>query len=143
MSILGSALTEIETTAPDIRWRYIGSRVGIGLILLLCGTFALTRVAQPPRLWGDGAEYAYMLQSWYNHGTPDLRAEELHQGVPFPTEARRDPLTGIIVGYYQAKDGAYFSYHFWFYSLSALPAYAVLRALNQDTGHALPFTNML
>jgi hypothetical protein len=91
-------------------------------------------------LAGDGAEYYSMLESFWNHGTPDQRVEDVASlrrvlaphGVSLP-----DPHGGLFA----TLDGRWYSYHFWIYPLFAVPAKAVLRALGADEFYALAWTN--
>lgn len=85
-----------------------------------------------------------MAESLARHGSPELRDEDLQavrdaflrQGSDFPPHGR-------LIGYYDAEDGRRYSYHFWAYSLSTLPARALLAAAGGDVLRAAQVTNAL
>jgi hypothetical protein len=88
---------------------------------------------------GDGWEYQCMLESWFRHLSPEQRLADAEQ-------ARRVAgghiwLGDIRDGFFPTGHGRWFSYHFWFYSLLALPAKAILHVLHADEFYALAWTN--
>lgn len=83
----------------------------------------MTFVVQP-KLYGDGSEYHIQLESiysnlWFNQTDENITrlndfAKKTEIGPNFFTEYR-------FAGFYEAKDGNLYGYHFWLYSLTNLP----------------------
>ncbi|HUG53560.1 MAG TPA: hypothetical protein VMR21_08160 [Vicinamibacteria bacterium] len=122
------------------------SRAGVDLALgaLAALVLAAAALAFPPRPFGDAAEYLLMAESWAAHGSPEVR--------PSDVEAlrRRAAASGLAVhpedalgNYFQGDDRRSYSYHFWAYALSTMPARLALRALGADELRAFPLTNAL
>lgn len=91
----------------------------LALIIIIFSTFFVK-----PVNYGDGPEYNTMLESIYSH----QRFSEVDSDREFlANEARKysweNSLFGNeqVAGFFQAKDGEFYSYHFWLYSLNALP----------------------
>jgi len=141
VSILGPIVAS-SPTAP-LSWRRILARSLLLLVFALYGALLAVRVVHAPTLWGDGAEYVYMVRSWYTHASPDLRPADIVRPLPFAQASAPPASIGEVIGYFPAKNGAYFSYHFWFYSLSAVPVYALIQAVGGDPGLVLSLTNLL
>jgi hypothetical protein len=96
---------------------------------------------RPPVRYGDGWEYAYHLESLYRHGSPDLRADDIAAAnALFPADGMDHP-PDPPYGYREARDGRRYGSHFWAYSLSAIPAKAVLRELGGNELGAFQVTN--
>lgn len=83
----------------------------------------MTFVVQP-KSYGDGSEYHIQLESiysnsWFNQTDENITnlnsySENTELGPNFFTENR-------FAGFYEAKDGNLYGYHFWLYSLTNLP----------------------
>ncbi|HTQ06299.1 MAG TPA: hypothetical protein VMI54_20695 [Polyangiaceae bacterium] len=100
------------------------------LIALTCGLGLAATESQ-----GDGPEYLLMTHALMTHATPDIRipdARWIGPRVPFWARAshglelaiheKADSFGSII----RADDGPYYSVHFWFYSLLAVPFLALV-----------------
>ena len=126
----------MSDAATDARQRWIAAAFALGSVALLA-YFAVI----PPVRYGDGWEYTYHLESLYRHGSPELRDDDLAAAnTLYPPEGiDRPPVPAN--GYYEAKDGRWYGYHFWAYALSAVPAKAVLHALGGNELAAFQLTN--
>ncbi len=119
------------------------SKVIGGLIIISILTLSFI---QKPELTGDGSEYYLMLESLYNHQTPELRSEDIN------SFKEKEELYGFKVyqfdkdnaysGYFESN-GNFYSYHFFFYSLISLPVKIVLENLNLDVLKVFQITNAL
>ncbi|HET9314812.1 MAG TPA: hypothetical protein VFQ51_04445 [Vicinamibacteria bacterium] len=97
----------------------------------------------PPVVEGDGAEYVLMCESLYRHGSPSLRPEDLEalRAEASPDGWWRDREPATLGAYFPASDGRRYAWHFWGYSLLAVPARALVAAMDADVRRALPITN--
>ena len=97
---------------------------------------------EKPTMAGDGPEYASMLESLADHGSPEQRTSDADRlGVIF---RRHD----IVVphahdGFLVDSRGRWYSYHFWAYPLAAVPAKLLLRAFGKDEFLAFFATNLI
>lgn len=99
---------------------------------------------EPAKAWGDAPEYLLMAESLAAHASPDLREEDVRAvtrqfldfGVDFPPG-------GKLIGYYKARDGRRYSYHFWAYSALTLPARSALAPFRVNPLKAPQVTNAL
>jgi hypothetical protein len=96
----------------------------------------------PPVLAGDGGEYMMMLQSWFEHASPDLRPTDIEAldrvstgGLPF------SELMNPRSGYVETRTGLRYSIHFWLYSLVGLPAKCILHLAGASEFAALQAVN--
>jgi hypothetical protein len=115
-------------------------RAALHALALLLLSFIAVRLATKPILAGDGIEYFSMLESFWNHGSPDQRLadmESLHRVLDSHAAIIARPHDGFFV----SLDGRWYSFHFWLYPLLAVPAKAVLRLLRADEFGALAWTN--
>jgi len=102
----------------------------LGLIGLTCG-LALASV----RPTGDGGEYLLEAHAFASHGTPEIRLQDarwLRERVPSLRGVARRLASGIetasvapIESVRRDPSGAYYSIHFWFYSLLSAPFLAL------------------
>lgn len=112
---------------------------------------------------GDGFEYVLMTEAMLNHGTPDLRMEDLqtfkaevskhlmwdtfpkrsmignyervnYRGAPFKTD---------VYGFFTAKNDKYYCYHFITYSIFNIPARWFCRVFGILPTLAFPLTNSI
>jgi hypothetical protein len=113
--------------------------VAAGLALILVYAFVV-----PPIRAGDGPQYWLMLESWFDHGSPDLRPGDLDRvyGLLEENELVR-PGWNHRLEYYETGTGLSFCLHFWLYSLLAVPAKALLRFAGGNELAALQATNAL
>lgn len=115
-------------------------------VLLFClAALAIFIFATGLPIWdvGDSHEYLQMLQAWVNHGSPDVRVEDALQvgDLLRGGNMRRDYRP--LAGFFEAHDGGMYCWHFWAYSLCAVPAYELLSYLGKWTVPALWWTNVL
>jgi len=89
---------------------------------------------------GDYREYALMTESWYNHLSPDMQAQDLDTQI---VKTFIDNNSKILHGYYEAKNGRYYSYHFWMYSLFNVPSIFMFRLFGFEGFRSFYFTNSL
>jgi hypothetical protein len=109
--------------------------VAIGLVALA--------LLVPPVVEGDGAEYLLMCESLYRHGSPSLRPGDLEavRALVGPAWSSRE--APVLSAYFTGADERRYAWHFWGYSLLAVPARALLGAAGGDPLRALPLTNAL
>ena len=96
----------------------------------------------------DDSEYLLMNQSLLEHGSVDVRSGDvsaLLAHLPRPWRGQVGKLVRPTTprGYFESKDGSLHSYHFPFYSLTALPLKALLHLLGLDESRAFQYTNLL
>lgn len=97
-----------------------------------------------PRPWGDGSEYQLMAESWLRHGSPELRASDVVSLAARERRCRTGADPGLAtLRYYEARDGRWYCYHFWGYSLCGVPLKGVLRLARANDLRALPLLNAL
>ncbi len=103
------------------------------LLLLATAWLAHGSLLARPVSYGDAGEYQLMGESWLRHLSPDVRPGDV---VSLADRSRRQQaevaVPTALGGYYEARDGRWYCYHFWLYSLTTLPARAVLRPLGAD-----------
>lgn len=107
--------------------------------------------------FGDGVEYVLMTESFVNHGSPDLIGSdatnymnklnemglEIHRKGEFAKAANIDNERFTHLYYFPSlNNGKIYSYHFWFYSLLAVPARVILEYLQADIRLAHLATNL-
>lgn len=107
---------------------------------------------------GDGYEYAVILQSFFNHFSPDIRESDITslikivetQPSSYDVKVLQGMLTAlkngeneIYLGILKSSRGEYFGYHFWIYPLINLPAKAFLAALRMNELKAFQLTNAI
>jgi hypothetical protein len=97
---------------------------------------------EKPRALGDAGEYMLMAESLYNHGSADLRDEDLRSLLDPESTPRIDgPLGQAQRSYIANGNGQAYGIHFWAYPLLCLPAKALLRALHGNELKAFQLTN--
>lgn len=96
----------------------------------------------PTQVTGDGQEYLQTAQAWFDHAAPDLRAAETPRvnRMILPHSYR---VVDPRLGFFQARNGRWYCWHFWFYPLLGVPAKAILHALRADEYHAFKWTNLV
>jgi hypothetical protein len=103
-------------------------------------------VLRKPIRTGDGYEYIYMLQSFFDHGTPDLRLEDRERMAPLLARTGLNDPGWPPSEEYAASSvagGKVYCFHFWMYPLFALPAKAFLHLVRADELAAFQLTNVL
>jgi len=116
----------------------------LAFLAILAACLVAVALEQPLR-YGDGLEYYLMTESLFRHGSPELQPGDVEAVSALDPEGKADiPKMGFPVGgFFPTVDGQYIGWHFWGYSLSAVPARWLLPKLGLDPLSALPVTNAL
>ncbi len=109
-------------------------------LVLISAVILSAMLVIPPQRYGDGNEYFLMLESLSNHLSPDLRESDIDDFYDGPLNAFGESITPYG-GYYQSPSGSFYSYHFWAYPLTAVPAKTLLEFLSLDARMAFQVTN--
>ncbi|WP_415807004.1 hypothetical protein [Bordetella muralis] len=91
-----------------------------------------------------------MSQAFINHGTPDITSNDFDVVQTYagdaqtnvPDVAHRTPLSSSPP-FYADKDGNYYSYHFWLYSLLVAPFLFIVKLLGRATPWAFIVANVI
>ncbi|HSU41600.1 MAG TPA: hypothetical protein VLJ38_18610 [Polyangiaceae bacterium] len=128
-----------------------GSARSLPLCVLVGLVWLLAFIHAGPR--GDGGEYLLETHALATHGTPDIRvsdAEWLAASEPTYRTFARHLSYGLrrgelvpVAAIRRSERGAYYSLHFWFYSLLAVPALWLSEALGAEPSVALVLVNAL
>lgn len=95
-------------------------------IMLIVGAGAFVT----PYRSGDGEEYMLMTEAFERHFSPDVTQEDIEQaGEDYNYSAFEDLEIEKAKGFFKAENGKYYSYHFWLYSLLAMPFKALIKAV--------------
>jgi len=100
----------------------------------------------PPQRSGDGHEYFAMIESFFNHLTPDLRAQDV---ASLADLQKKFPVQDFFLNFWdlrwykKAHDGSWHSVHFWAYPLINLPVKAALHELHLNEFKVMQITNAL
>lgn len=140
------------------------------LVLSFVATIYLNRAGyefeKEPYIEGDGFEYALMTESFYNHGSPDLQAQDLKSFIYSVSDwykwevfPKKEFLEGVqwhlnrpdsvhvfnenINGYFYSKQNKFYCYHFYTYSLFCVPARIIGEWTGSPTLHTFYKTNAL
>jgi hypothetical protein len=93
----------------------------------------------PPLLAGDAIEYVSVSEALSNHGTPELRGQDL---IWLDRLFGRDAAAAVpMPGVPNPRGGPNLPFHFWLYPLLAVPAKRLLHALGGDPLRAFQATN--
>ena len=119
-----------------------------GVVLLTLAGLSLALLAsmlvRTPMAVGDSGEYLLTLEAFANHGTADVRAQD---AATLGETAARSSIRGAFGDLWQntraARDGRVYTWHFWAYPLTVLPAKLVLRAGGGNELAAPQVTNAL
>lgn len=106
--------------------------------IILLGSMLLS----PPETQGDGPEYYRMTESLFNHLSPDWQPKDEATMQNLLSKFHPDYYYGDF-GYYQAKDGRSYCWHFWAYPLMNLPVKSVLHACDLNEFKAFQITNAI
>lgn len=120
-------------------------------LLVIAGTIATvvfaissySAIREPINYAGDASEYYQMTQSFIDHGTPDLRHDDV---VKFETERLSDDIIGNppMSGYLKSPvNGKWYSVHFWGYSLISIPLRLLLTLFGLPGMKAFELLNLL
>ena len=131
-------------TGPPSAGNPAARRIHGVLLAGLTAWVAVTALTTPPRLLGDAPEYLLMAESLARHGDPGLRDSDIEAvAAEFARHGVEFPPGGEITGYYAARNGQRYSYHFWAYPLTVLPFRFVVDAVGGDPLLAPQFANAL
>ncbi len=117
----------------------IGAAACLAVALVVGPTYPLV---VPPVLAGDGSEYLLMLQSWFDHASPDLRQADIDAlDLLVPSDRLFSRMVDPWAGFVEARNGRWYSMHFWLYPLLAVPAKFVYRIAGVSEFGALQSVN--
>lgn len=88
-------------------------------------------------------EYIYMTEAFSLYGAPDLRQEAIDEVARKLKWIERTPANLPYSGFYEADNGKWYSYHFWFYSLLATPIKMLLEVIYIDPYRCFAILNCL
>lgn len=115
-------------------------RVAWAAHALVAAWLVASALALPPTFVGDSGEYALMTESFFRHASPEIRYGDI-MGVARAASGflRSIEFAEVLRGYFPAQNGSLYSYHFWAYSLLAVPfrALAPLLGLNPLKAHSV------
>ncbi len=113
------------------------------LILIAFSIGCLIYIAQQkPVLTGDAREYYLTAESFANHLSPELRPTDIQSiRAQFAQDFQED-LPDQPFGYFLSRNGELYSYHFWLYSFTSLPAQFGLKWAGADPLRAFAWTNL-
>lgn len=140
-----------EDNSDRRRWAHLNRIDARTVIFALLTLFlALNVVCSPtPPIEGDGNEYFPMSHGFLMHGDPSLQRQDLvalarvnKSVAPLINEALRAPQIEWG-GYYVARNGKLYSYHYWLYSLVNVPALAAIKLLKLAPARSFLITNSL
>lgn len=125
------------------------TRRGIFIALFFVLLTTLKINATPLQLAGDWSEYLRMTHSLSQHGTPDWRASDDQTLRPILIRNGVSPsdtdfvLRESYLGYFPTRSGSRYAWHFWFYSLLAVPFYRLLLFTSGNPFPAFQLLNVL
>jgi hypothetical protein len=122
------------------------------VVLLALVTWTLIESPKYPQKvhFGDDSEYLLTTESFIRHHSPDYRREDALQVLESLPRLWRWSMTrkygqdakSVPLGYFPARDGRYFSWHFWSYAAVVAPIKAFL--YTRDRGvQAFGYANCL
>jgi hypothetical protein len=115
----------------------------VSLVCLVMVLLTVLFLAMAPLIRGDADEYLAMMHAWATHQSPDVREADLAAVSAMGRDAGyREAPQNPYVGLYRGRNGAWYSYHFWAYSLLAVPAYSVARVVGANPINAMSLTNL-
>lgn len=97
---------------------------------------------QKPVLTGDAREYTLTAEAFANHLSPELRDKDIQSIRGSFAQDFQEDLPDQPFGFFPSNTGKLYSYHFWLYSLSTLPAQFVLKWAGADRLRAFAWTNL-
>ncbi|WP_016953112.1 hypothetical protein [Anabaena sp. PCC 7108] len=148
----------LSTCLYAIASKLYSQKFSVIFISILAIILIIFSLKTNPIKQGDGYEYALILQSFFNHFSPDIREIDITsllkivdnqpssydvkvvQGI---LEAFRNGENEIYLGIIKSSRGEYFGYHFWLYPLINLPAKAVLAVFRLNELKAFQLNNSL
>ncbi|QLE56942.1 hypothetical protein [Nostoc sp. TCL26-01] len=148
---LGSFLGAIATILASKKFAVIFISILSLILIFFC-------LKTNPIRQGDGYEYALILQSFFNHFSPDIREADITSLIKIvesqPSSYDVKVLQGILtalkngeneiyLGILKSSQGEYFGYHFWLYPLINLPVKVLLAVLRLNELKAFQLTNSL
>ena len=150
----------IQIRIKTLLRRWHGTDWRIALFVLLATLLALNAsISRTPLFEGDGEDYFFMSQALLVRGQPALRGEDVMAVI----RARRfigetsdtfgpwskETLASMIdssndsFGFFRARDGAMYTYHYWLYSLFNVPALAAANVFGFAPTRTFLLTNSL
>jgi hypothetical protein len=127
-------------TARKINWR----RITYIVVTVVC-LWALILLIKPER-YGDGFEYLGMTVSIAQHGTPELRDADVSARRLLVTQNPNidwiQPDSKDHTGYYTARNGKEYCFHFWLYSGLNAVSYFIIKVLRGNPLNSFLATNL-
>lgn len=122
-------------------------RLSLIITLIISALLLSLSYIRKPELTGDGSEYFLMLESLYNHQSIELKPSDI-ESFDIKEDIYRFKFyefnkDNAYSGYFESNTGEYYSYHFFFYSLTALPVKVILETFNLDVLKVFQITNAL
>lgn len=135
------------------------------LVVIFATAIFLTRQIRndEPYPTGDGLEYLFMSEAFYNHMSPDIRLRDVNKFIyeysqykPLTTLVKQDAITQLALnlkieknpGYneqthlWTSKNNKVYFQHFWLYSFTNLPMRFIVDVLNLNPVRSFQFTNL-
>lgn len=140
-----------EDNADRRRWPPLNRIDAPTVIFALLTLFLALNIAfsRTPSVDSDGSEYFPMSHGFLAHGDPSLQKQDLvalarvnKSFAPLIDGALRAPQFKWG-GYYVARSGKLYSYHYWLYSLVNVPALAAIKLLKLAPARSFLITNSL
>jgi hypothetical protein len=98
-------------------------------------------------VYGDGFEYLGMTISMSNHGTSELRDTDITERRELVTQHSNNgwnlPAIKDHEGYFLARNGNEYSYHFWLYSALCVPFFIILKTLGANPLNVFMAVNII
>ncbi len=117
------------------------------VLLVVISLSLITILLNNPKSFGDGSEYTLLLESLYNHQSPELRLEDINStytnALKYNYDVNLFTQENAYSGYFTSGDGLNYSYHFWGYSLVSLPVRGFLEVFNLNIFNTFAITNLL
>jgi hypothetical protein len=108
-----------------------------------------------PYFTGDGVEYTAASFAFFQHGTPEIKKSDIRKIIEYHDKINVAYLKSALeeiklvddisesVPYSRGKDGKFYSFHFWLYSLVNVPALAFVMLLHLPMTYSFFLTNLV
>lgn len=120
----------------SIKSEFLKLSIGYRVLVCLIAVWGLLSVLYALGLRtanrGDAMEYVYMTEAFSKYAAPDLRQEAIDEVARKLKWIERTAPSQPYSGFFEANNGKWYSYHFWFYSLLATPIKMMLEVMYID-----------
>lgn len=117
-------------------------------IVVAIGIVAGSYFARSSSIQGDGMEYLVMSKALLRHGSPAATKGDIESLNRHPANKEtnvvvftKDRDADTLPGFFRSNGGAYYSYHFFLYSLFNVPALAIVESLHLPSAYSFALTN--